>query len=349
MDPYQVLGLSRSASESEIKKAHRKLSRSCHPDVSDSPDAVEQFHNITTAKELLLDSEKRQLYDHGGWALVERASEMERMRENHVPQCEKIVIKKVVTLSQLYNMDSINVSTKVLLYGEDGTTEEEDFDKDIKLTGQECRFCIQGAGTDKPDHVRGDIEVHIELAPGPFQIRRSDIIYTCDLKLNELIGGYDRVIQHPDGKNYRVTGTYHPSDDDDQGEGEIRIFQGLGMPVQKNYRMAGPTNGDLVVLLKPDIASITTLPDDVRGAILTILDHTLDSDTTKPDGPIMCIDSLSKTPEEMSRAQRSAMQGMQGMQAMMQGMHGGMPGMQMGPGIQIDMGQGGGPGECPVS
>ncbi len=66
-DPYTVLGVSRNAPQSEIKKAFRKLARRLHPDSApDDPDAEEKFKNVSRAYELLSDPEKRAEYDDGG-------------------------------------------------------------------------------------------------------------------------------------------------------------------------------------------------------------------------------------------------------------------------------------------
>lgn len=65
-DFYDVLGVDRDASEEEINKAFRKKAARYHPDVSDEPDAEEQFKQIKKAKEVLTDEEQRQLYDRLG-------------------------------------------------------------------------------------------------------------------------------------------------------------------------------------------------------------------------------------------------------------------------------------------
>lgn len=63
-DYYEVLGLSRSASESEIKAAYRKLARKYHPDVNPKDKAAEEkFKEINEAYEVLSDPEKRKRYD----------------------------------------------------------------------------------------------------------------------------------------------------------------------------------------------------------------------------------------------------------------------------------------------
>jgi molecular chaperone DnaJ len=66
-DPYEVLGVSRDADETTIKKAFRKLARELHPDVNrHDPDAEEKFKEAAEAYEILNDSERRALYDRYG-------------------------------------------------------------------------------------------------------------------------------------------------------------------------------------------------------------------------------------------------------------------------------------------
>lgn len=62
-DYYAKLGLERTASQDDIKRAYRKLARKFHPDVSKEPDAEARFKEVAEAYEALKDAEKRAAYD----------------------------------------------------------------------------------------------------------------------------------------------------------------------------------------------------------------------------------------------------------------------------------------------
>lgn len=65
-DPYTTLGVARTASEAEIKKAYRKLAKELHPDKNkDNPKASERFSTVTQAYDLLNDKDKRARFDRG--------------------------------------------------------------------------------------------------------------------------------------------------------------------------------------------------------------------------------------------------------------------------------------------
>ena len=65
-DPYTTLGVTRGASEKDIKSAYRKLAKELHPDRnSDNPKAAERFSDVTRAYDLLSDKDKRAQFDRG--------------------------------------------------------------------------------------------------------------------------------------------------------------------------------------------------------------------------------------------------------------------------------------------
>lgn len=74
-DLYEILGVNRDASESEIKKAFRSKARKLHPDVNSSEGAEEQFKELNEAYDVLSDSSKRQAYDRFGTIPGSAASE----------------------------------------------------------------------------------------------------------------------------------------------------------------------------------------------------------------------------------------------------------------------------------
>ncbi|MFV0576341.1 MAG: molecular chaperone DnaJ [Vibrio sp.] len=71
-DLYEVLGVSRDASERDIKKAYKRLAMKYHPDRNQEADAADKFKEVKEAYEVLTDSQKRQAYDQYGHAAFEQ-------------------------------------------------------------------------------------------------------------------------------------------------------------------------------------------------------------------------------------------------------------------------------------
>ena len=66
-DYYEVLGVSKTSSQDEIKSAFRKLAKKYHPDLSKEPDAAEKFKEAQEAYAVLSDETKRKQYDQFGF------------------------------------------------------------------------------------------------------------------------------------------------------------------------------------------------------------------------------------------------------------------------------------------
>ncbi|XP_016061160.1 PREDICTED: dnaJ homolog subfamily C member 16 isoform X2 [Miniopterus natalensis] len=80
-DPYRVLGVSRTASQADIKKAYKKLAREWHPDKNKDPGAEDRFIQISKAYEILSNEEKRSNYDHYGDARENQGYQKQQQRE----------------------------------------------------------------------------------------------------------------------------------------------------------------------------------------------------------------------------------------------------------------------------
>jgi molecular chaperone DnaJ len=71
-DFYEILGLKKTATVDEIKKAYRKLALQYHPDRNKSPEAIEKFKEASNAYEVLSNPQKRQAYDQFGHAAFDQ-------------------------------------------------------------------------------------------------------------------------------------------------------------------------------------------------------------------------------------------------------------------------------------
>ena len=74
-DYYEVLGIAKSASLADIKKAYRELAKKYHPDVSKESNAAEKFKEVQEAYEILSDNQKRSQYDQFGHAAFDQNSQ----------------------------------------------------------------------------------------------------------------------------------------------------------------------------------------------------------------------------------------------------------------------------------
>ncbi|XP_057671814.1 dnaJ homolog shv [Diorhabda carinulata] len=129
-DFYKILGISKSASLHDIKKAYRKLAKELHPDKNkDDPNASQKFHDIGAAYEVLSDEEKRKKYDRCGEDCLQKDGMMDggmdpfasffgdfgfhfggNSQKHETPRGADLVMDVFVTLEDLYTGTFIEIT-----------------------------------------------------------------------------------------------------------------------------------------------------------------------------------------------------------------------------------------------
>ncbi|XP_075153849.1 dnaJ homolog [Haematobia irritans] len=163
LDLYEIIGVSKDASDSEIKQNYRKLAKEFHPDKN--PDAGDKFKEISFAYEVLSDPEKRKIYDrYGIKGLQEGGGDDSEFFSHWFPftsmggghgrdargKAAQIVIKLEVTLEEIYNGNvSKTVEYKRTSYcsqchGEGGPKEAQEKCTHCKGMGRKASYAFMG-------------------------------------------------------------------------------------------------------------------------------------------------------------------------------------------------------------
>jgi len=228
-DYYNILGVGRSSSTNQIKKAYRRLAKEMHPDRNpDDPDANERFQELGAAYEALSDPDKRKLYDKCG----------------EVPRGADIVMDLWVTLEELYVGNFVELThnkpvakpakgtrrcncrqemvTRSLGPGRFQMTQQQVCDEcpNVKFVteehlleveiesgmtdGMETKFVAEGEP--HVDGEPGDLVLRIKTVPHTKFERKGDDLYTnVTISLTDALSGFELDIEHLDGHKVRVT------------------------------------------------------------------------------------------------------------------------------------------------
>ncbi|KAI6655553.1 DnaJ-like protein subfamily B member 11 [Oopsacas minuta] len=217
-DFYKILGVSRSATRHQIKKAYRALAMIHHPDRSSDPDSEEKFHDIGAAYEVLNDKEKRKIYDergeeglsgnrHGGGDVFSSFfggfgfgfGGGQRQGHHETPRGADVLLEVLVTLEELYNGEFVEFLRSKPVYQETSGT-------------RKCRCTSK--------------MVTRQLGPGQFQMFPEEV---CDSCPNKRLVTEERNLEFEiepgmsNGQQYRFNGEGEPHIDGDPGDFIVQI------------------------------------------------------------------------------------------------------------------------------
>lgn len=229
MNPYDVLGVPKTATSDQIKKQYRKLSLEHHPDRPNGN--ASKFKDINEAYETLSDDQKRQQYDNPFSNIGHPQDIFEMMFKNGFPQgahifhqgtgfppgfmFQHLMKPPPLCVSISISLDQAYTGCKIPV-----TIERWVHENNVKQSQQEtCYVDIpQGMDTNEslllvnkgnmgPDGSLGDVRITIILAPKPDQKlerRGMDLYYTHNITLKEALCGFSFELNYLLGKTYRI-------------------------------------------------------------------------------------------------------------------------------------------------
>jgi len=219
-DLYKLLGVSRGASDAEIKKAYRTAALKYHPDRNPGPDGEEKFKKIQGAYEILVDAQKRKRYDAMGMDGVnEQSSGLDPLQEmlmrqmgmsmgGGLPKARDVAHALHCTLEDVYNgadkvleFKRINSPRGTQKNDSKSVRVEKGMDHNAKIVWR-----------DDGDYVPGQCEagnriVVVQLETHPVFLRKGDdLLAEARISLlQSLVGGAQVAIQHLDGRWLTMT------------------------------------------------------------------------------------------------------------------------------------------------
>ena len=226
MTHYDLLGLSRDASEEQIKKAYKKLAFQFHPDRNTDPGANSKFQEINEANEVLSDQVKRQAYDSqlNGVNTNTNTVQFHDMNDifrsffgnnahmfqgqaNHFFQAihkpPPIVKTLNLTMAQAYTGGSFPIELERW-----NLVDNTRFDERLTVyvvipagIDENEIMTIQGNGNTINNTIKGDIKIHMKISNDTeFKRQGLDLLYRKTVTLKEALCGFEFDINHINGK-----------------------------------------------------------------------------------------------------------------------------------------------------
>lgn len=269
MSHYKTLGVPKTASNDEIKKAYRALSLKYHPDRNNTPEAKEKIRLVNEAYETLGDVNKRKEYDirngprntnfqqnnpfanlnqdHLFKAFFNGANNVNsniRVFQNGRPvningRPEDIQQKVRITIQQSFHGASVPIEiNRYILQDNERTTEQETFYVSIPQGVDNNEILILKDKGNMRNGIKSDVKIVIQLENNSlFKRKGLDLLYTCKLSLKEALCGFSHEIEHLSGKKLAISTRNNPSV---INPGSERVFQNYGL-------VRGVVKGSLII------------------------------------------------------------------------------------------------------
>ena len=257
MDYYSILGVSKNASEQDLKKAYKKMSMQHHPDRGGNE---EEFKKVNEAYSVLKDPQKRAEYDNPQtqFTFDTGMGGFEDMFAQHFGRGfgrknRTITIGVDISLRDVYTGKSLVASYQL----PSGRTQTVSIDIPVGVShGDTIRF--QGMGDNSIAGLPpGDLHVQIGILRDPkFHSDGYNVEFNAQVAVFDLIKGTDLEIETPDGRMIKLhvpAGT--------QPETRLKV-KGHGLPSRRRRN-----NGDFFVKVKG------VIPKDIPKAIKNVIDN----------------------------------------------------------------------------
>jgi len=282
---YDVIGVSKDASESHIKKTYRKLSLQYHPDRNHSPDAEDKIREINEAYETIGDASRRKQYDmelsgnpfmqmypmstgvppqgvddlfsvlFGGMmgnpdihVFQSQSPHMQSPNIHIIPPI--ITISTTITIEEAYTGCNVPINIhRTVRNGNTTQTETETYYIDIYqgIDDNEV-ITIEGKGNVVEGH-KGDVKVVVSVKNDSEFVRRGlDLVYHKNISLKEALCGFSFNVDHIQGKRLAFNNNTNSSIITPNFEKKIA---NLGM-------IRGQTTGSLFVVFHIDFPTVMT-------------------------------------------------------------------------------------------
>jgi DnaJ family protein B protein 5 len=282
MSHYETLGIPKTASNDEIKKAYRGLSLKYHPDRNNTPEAKDKIRKVNEAYETLGDSNKRKEYDNRNaprttfppsHPFANNLNHEEIFKAffngnmNGVPNVHSNIRvfqnghRVNVSIQQSYQGASIPIEVeRYLLEENQRTMEKETLYVSVPQGVDNNEILLLKEKGNVANNIKSDVKIVIQLENNTaFRRKGLDLLYTCKLNLKEALCGFSHEIEHLSGKKLAISTRNNPSV---IHPGSQRVFQNYGL-------IRGVVKGSLIIEFQVEFPA--AIDEEKRSQLSEIL------------------------------------------------------------------------------